>query len=101
MDNFIECDNQTLKAQIGLMTILATSGGRVQLRETGITLPVRYGYAVTIDLNANDTYTVRRVFKRGTKTTIKGELVGVYADEVSEVVYLAGCYLDPMPEFAR
>jgi hypothetical protein len=93
-DNFIKCDNRQLLAQIGTMNVLATSGGRVEARETGVTLPVRYGYAVSIDLHANDTYTVRRLHRRGGKVSIKGEATHVYAEQLSEVVYRAGCYHD-------
>ena len=97
MGMFIDCDTRELLGQIDRMTVLAVSGGRVTLRDTGITLPVRYGYSVTVDLDASDTYTVRRVFTRGGKVTVKGELANVYFDEVSEAVYRAACYLDPMP----
>lgn len=97
MSEFITCNAQVLLRQIGNGTILATSGGRVDVRATGVTLPVRYGYAVTIDRAANDTYTVRRTFRRNSQTAIKGEAKGVHAEELAEVVYLAGCYSDPMP----
>ena len=97
---FIECDATTLVSQIGMQNIFAISGGRIMVRPTGITLKVRYGYAVEIDLAANDTYTVKRVYSKGLNRTIKGELANVYCDEVGEVSYLASCYLQPMPEFA-
>lgn len=82
--------------QIGTMNILATSGGRVLRYQNGIKLPVRYGYSVTVELEADDTYTVRRVFQRGAKTFVKAERSNVYCDEVGEIVYRAGCYLDEM-----
>jgi hypothetical protein len=91
---FTGCDTRELKRQIGMASILATSGGRVLHRETGITLPCRYGYSVTVDLAADDTYTVRRVFTRAGKVTVKGERTGVYCDEVGETVYRAGCFRD-------
>lgn len=59
-----------------------------------MTLPVHQGYRVEIDLAANDTYTVRRVFTRGAKTWIKGERTDVYCDEVGEVAYQASCYVN-------
>jgi hypothetical protein len=96
---FINCDNATLVQQIGNMNIMAISGGRVIIRETGITLPIRYGYSVEIDFAANDTYTVRRVYTKNFNRIIKGELNNVYCDEVGEVAYLASCYREPMPEF--
>jgi hypothetical protein len=91
-DRFIECDTQELKAQIGMMNILAISGGRVIHRSTGITLPVSSGYKVTVDLAAGDTYTVRRIMTRGTKTWIKGEVNDVYCDMVGEMAYQASSY---------
>jgi hypothetical protein len=91
-DRFRECDAPTLAAQIGSRNILAISGGRVIRRDTGITLPVHYGYSVTVDLAANDTYTVRRVFTRGAKTWVKGERTNVYCDAVGEAAYQAACF---------
>ena len=91
-DTFRECDAQTLVDQIGPRTILGISGGRLYARRTGITLPVSSGYSVTIDLAANDTYTVRRVFRRAGREWVKGEVSGVYCDQVSEAAYRASCY---------
>ncbi len=87
-----ECDAQILLAQIGARNVLAISGGRAEVRPTGITLPVSNGYRVTVDLAANDTYTVRRIFTRGGRTWIKGEVTGVYCEEVGEVAYQASCF---------
>ena len=89
---FRECNTYELCAQIGRMNILAISGGRVLRRSTGVTLPVHYGYSVTVDLAANDTYTVRRVFRRGNRSWIKGEVEGVYCEQVGEVAYRASCF---------
>jgi hypothetical protein len=89
-----ECDTRELLAQIGTMNVLAISGGRVERRTTGVTLPVAHGYRVTVDLAANDTYTVRRVFVRAGKATVKREWSDVYCDEVGEIAYQASCYLD-------
>lgn len=97
---FTDCNAETLVSQIGMNNIFAISGGRIMVRPTGITLPVARGYSVEIDLAANDTYTVKRVYSRGTTRSIKGELANVYCDEVGEVSYLVSCYLQPMPEFA-
>lgn len=93
-DNFIKCDNSILLRQIGMMNVLAVSGGRVTQRETGVTLPVARGYSVTIDLHVSDTYTVRRIFKRGATETVKGEATYVYVDQLAETVYRASCYLE-------
>lgn len=92
-DTFRECDTDQTIAQIG-RNILAISGGRVIKRATGVTLPVGHGYSVTVDLNWDDTYVVRRVFKRGAKTWIKGEMKDVYAEDLSEVAYYASCYVN-------
>lgn len=80
-DHFRPCDTSQLR-QIGRMNIAAISGGRV----------IRNGYSVTVDLDASDTYVVRRVFKRGAKTWIKGERTYVYFDEVGETAYQASCF---------
>lgn len=84
----------TIVEQIGRMNILAISGGRgIATREGGLILPVGNGYKVTVDLDfASDTYTVRRIFVRGAKTFIKGELTNVYCDEVGEIAYQASCF---------
>jgi len=82
----------TLLAQIGRMNVFAISGGRTQLVDGTMILPVGSGYSVEIDLAANDTYTVRRVFKRGIKQWVKGELTGVYCDEIGERAYEASCF---------
>lgn len=92
---FRVCDQQNIAdmvTQIGRMNILAISGGRIIRRETGITLPVGAGYSVTVDLTAGDDYTVRRMFKRGSKTWIKGERTMVYCDEVADAAYYASCF---------
>ena len=89
---FTECNTAELLQQVGRMNVFAISGGRVLRRETGVTLPISNGYSVTIDLAANDTYTVRRVFKRGPKVWLKGELEGVYCDEVGEAAYKASSF---------
>ena len=89
---FREADTRELIAQIGRMNILAISGGRIALRQSGVTLTVGSGYRVTVDLDWNDTYVVRRIFQRGAKTWIKGEQRNVYADEVGEAAYQASCF---------
>jgi hypothetical protein len=91
---FIPCDAATIARQIGAMNLLAISGGRVTRRETGITLPVAHGYSVTVDYSAGDVYTVRRVFTRAGKASVKKEWTDVYCQEVGEIAYQASCYLD-------
>jgi hypothetical protein len=78
--------------QLGRNNLLAISGGRVQQRETGITLPISNGYSLTIDLAWNDTYTVRRIFTRSGKATIKAQLEGVYCDDLGDVAYYGSCF---------
>jgi hypothetical protein len=39
-----------------------------------------------------DDYEVRRVFRRGGKTWIKGAMRGVYCDDVGEIAYQASCF---------
>lgn len=91
-DGYRLCNHQQLLRQIAPMTLMAISGRRVERRLTGVTLPVSNGYSVTIDVAANDTYIVRRVFKRGAKSWVKGERTGVYAEDVSEAAYYASCF---------
>jgi hypothetical protein len=93
-DVFLPCGAQELKRQIGMGNILSISGGRVIVRETGITLPCGSGYSVTVDLAAGDTYTARRLFKRAGRTWQHGEQTDVYCDQVGEVAYRAGMFRD-------
>ena len=78
LEEFRPCDISQTIEQLGRNNLLAISGGRVVKRSTGITLPISNGYSLTIDLAWDDTYTVRRLFTRSGKVTIKGELTGVY-----------------------
>lgn len=90
-----ELDWDTLKRQIGFMTVAAISGGRaVRVGPSTIDLPVASGYRVQITLEANDTYTVLRLFKRGGKMFVHGAVEGVYCDQVGEVAYRASCFRD-------
>jgi hypothetical protein len=83
----------TLLKQIGGMNILAISGGRKVLVDGTLVLPVGCGYTVEVDYcEGSDTYTVRRVFARGGKRWVKGELTYVYADEVGEAAYQAHAF---------
>jgi hypothetical protein len=84
----------TLVAQIGKMNVMAISGGRVEVRETGITLPVGKGYSVEIDLNFMDLYDVKRVYTRAGERKVKGEVRDIYATEVGEMAYQASCFVN-------
>jgi hypothetical protein len=90
-----------LLAQIGKWNVLAISGGRALLKidpndadEFLLVLPVGKGYRVEIELTAADDYTVRRVYKRGAKEWVKGEVAGVYCDQIGEIAYQASCYVN-------
>lgn len=89
-----ETQARELLAQIGRMNHLAISGGRVRVMGDTLILPVGAGYSVQITLDANDTYTVRRVFTRGVKQWVKGERSYVYGDQVGEIAYEASCYVN-------
>jgi hypothetical protein len=92
-DNFDDrVDRAQVLSQIARMTLLSISGGRVAGIDGGIKLPVSNGYTVEVLLAWNDTYTVRRVLKRGAKEWVKGERTGVYAEDVSEAAYFASCF---------
>jgi hypothetical protein len=83
----------TLLDQIGRMNLVCISGGRKSVVDGVVVLPVGSGYRVEVEYNEGaDDYTVRRVFKRGTKTWVKGELTGVYCDEVGERAYEASSF---------
>lgn len=87
---------QTMRDQIGMGNILATSGGRVLRHPTlpGIILPVRYGYRVVVTYReGHDDYEVRREFVRGAKVFPKGTET-TYAAELGDTVYRAGCYVN-------
>lgn len=86
--------NDTL-AQIGIANFLAISGGRARVSADmpyTLVLPVSNGYSVEIYLDPTDTYTVRRVFTRGGKRWIKGEIEDVYCDQVGNIAYEASCF---------
>lgn len=86
-------DITTTLNQIGRMNVLAISGGRVRQDGDTLVLPVGHGYSVEVDLDlGSDTYTVRRMFRRGDKAFPKGERTYVYCDELGEVAYQASCY---------
>ena len=80
--------------QIGAATLLAVSGGRFQLPEPGrLRLPVACGYKVDVTYDAGaDLYEVARIWVRGEQTVVKDTLDGIYADQLSEVVWAASCF---------
>jgi hypothetical protein len=78
--------------QIGMGNLLSISGGRVVPIEHGIELPVSNGYHVRIELNGLDYYDVTRIFRRGGKEFVKGELTDVDCFQISEAAYFAGMF---------
>lgn len=85
---------QEILRQIGYGNVAAICGGRVRPTVAGVSMVCGYGYRVEVTLEANDTYTVRRVYARGDRTWVKGEQAGVYFDEVGEAAYRAGMFRD-------
>lgn len=84
---------QTMRQQIGVGNILSISGGRTWNIDTGICLPVSNGFRVAVDYDiGSDTYTVRRVFIRGSVEFDHGRRENVYCDELGEVAYRAGMF---------
>ena len=87
-----EIDWAQLRRQLG-MNLLAISGGRwAQEGASTIRLQAGAGFHVLITLECDDTYTVRRIFVRGSKMFDHGVRRNVYCDEVSEVAYFASCF---------
>lgn len=86
----------TMERQIGRMNILAISGGRVKrIAETTLSFPVGSGYSVEVEyVEGRDLYSVRRVFARGLKQWIKGEVTHVYAEDLGEIAYRASCFVN-------
>jgi hypothetical protein len=84
----VKMDSKTLMNQIGMMNVLSVSGGRALRFGESVIFPVAHGYHVCVSLEADDTYTVRRVYVRN-GVTIKKEISYVFADNIGEVVYRA------------
>ena len=86
--------HQTMIEQIGRMTLLGASGGRKTIvDESTLRLPVGNGYSVEVVYDFGwDYYTVRRVFTRGGKRWVKGEISMVDCFQLSEAVWAASCY---------
>jgi len=86
-----------LIAQLGKMTFFAICGGKFSIwQPEGETVEADFwsgnGYRVRITLGWDDTWTVQRIFVRKGQVSIKGEMKGVYADQVSDIAYKASCY---------
>jgi hypothetical protein len=92
-----ECSPRVLLDQIGTGNVMAISGlrvGRVIAWHdgdpyiAGVVLPVFNGWAVHVVLAADDTYTVRRVFRGN----VRREWTGIYCENVGQVAYQASLY---------
>lgn len=89
----------TIVRQIGMMNVLAISGGRVLPLPDGIELPVGCGYSVRVRYTPSDDYTVERMFKRAGVEYPKGTETMVYAMEVGETAYRASCFRNDDAEY--
>jgi hypothetical protein len=98
-----QCDPKVLRDQIGMMTVMAVSGGRWGAIRTsdgepiGVILPCGTNRTVEVTLSFWDTYTVRRYRQvvRGERRgddIVEHEATNVYCDEISEAVYTASCW---------
>lgn len=88
-----DLDWSQLRRQLG-MNLLAISGGKaLTAGASSVVLPAGAGFQVIITLEADDTYTVRRAFKRGGKWFDHGVRRDVYCDQVAEVAYYASCHV--------
>lgn len=98
------CDHRVIAEQIGIMTVLAISGGKAfpiysnDSNDTvGLRLPIDGTRRVDVILDWMDTYTVRRVrtitsgAKRGSEV-IEFEQSDVFCDEVGQIAYTASCW---------
>jgi hypothetical protein len=98
-----QCDPKVLRDQIGIMTVMAVSGGRWGSIRTsdgepiGIILPCGTNRSVEVTLSFLDTYTVRR-YRQVVKGERRGddivehEATNVYCDQISDAVYTASCW---------
>jgi hypothetical protein len=79
--------------QMRAIDIAAISGGRYELDSEGrLVFPAGNGYRVRLSVLPDDTYRVERVFSRSGVDSVKGRVDGVYADQLSDVMYEASLY---------
>jgi len=85
-----------MERQIGKTNVLAISGGRVKrIGYTTLSFPVSNGYSVEVEyVEGRDLYNVRRVFARGLKRWVKGELTHIYGEDLGEIAYNASCFVN-------
>jgi hypothetical protein len=89
----------TILDQIGMMNILAISGGRATALPDGVRLPVGCGYSVDVRLTPADEYTVERVFIRAGTVRSKGKREHVFCDELGDTAYNASCFRNDDAEY--
>lgn len=99
-----DCDPKVLRDQIGMMTVLAVSGGRWSAIRSadgeaniGLILPCGTNRTVEVTLSFWDTYTVRRYRQvvrgeRKGEDILEHEATNVYCDQIGEAVYSASCW---------
>lgn len=98
------CDHRVIAEQIGIMTVLAISGGKAfpiyshdRDDSVGLRLPIDGTRRVDVILGWMDTYTVRRIRtivsgpQRGSDV-VEFERSDVFCDEVGHVAYEASCW---------
>jgi len=98
------CDHRVIAQQIGIMNLLAISGGKTfPIYSTdrddvvGLRLPIDGTRRVDVILDWSDTYSVRRIrtiasgARRGSDV-VEFEQSDVFADEVGQVAYSASCW---------
>ena len=97
------CDPKVIRDQIGLITVLAISGGKWSSIRTsdgnaiGISLPCGTNRTVEVTLSFMDTYTVRRYrhIVRGERRgddIVEYETDDIYCDQIAEVAYQASIF---------
>lgn len=94
-DQFSLCDAAAVHKSIGIGNLWAINDGNAIRRPTGLTFPLSAGFSVTVDRTVGDMFTVRRLFTgRKGRVSIRGELSGVYLDQVGAAAYIASCFRD-------
>ena len=92
---YCEIDAQTTLRQIGALTVLAVSGGRVHATDDAVMLLCGQSRRVEVRLNALDLYdvfhirTITRGARRG-EQVVEFQSYNVHCEDLSEVVYRAG-----------
>jgi len=83
---------EELCQQIGIVNVLAISGGRKIKNGSSVIFPVSNGYFVTVTLNVWDLYDVKLFKANKNKAVVKSEWSNVGAENISETAYQASCF---------